>query len=50
MFGEWDGEKMGDIDIDGGGSGVLTMKSMHIINLITLKLMHIIHLVASNKK
>jgi len=30
---------MGDRDIDGGGRYVLTLKSMHIINLITLKLM-----------
>ena len=41
---------MGDRDIDGGGRDVLTLKSMHIINLITLKLMYIIHLVASNQK
>ena len=41
---------MGDRDIDGGGRYVLTLKSMHIINLITLKLMYIIHLVASDQK
>ena len=40
---------MGDRDID-GGRDVLTLKSMHTINLITLKLMYIIHLVASNQK
>ena len=31
---------MGDRDIDGGGRDVLTLKSMHTINLITLKLVH----------
>ena len=41
---------MGDRDIDRGGRDVLTLKSMHIINLITLKLVYIIHLVASNQK
>lgn len=41
---------MGDRDIDGGGRDVLTLKSMHIINLITFKLMHIIHMVGSNKR
>jgi len=41
---------MGDGDTDGGDRGVLTLKSMHTINLITLKLMYIIHLVVSNQK
>ena len=41
---------MGDRDIYGGGRDVLTLKSMHTINLITLKLMYIAHHVVSNHK